>query len=187
MTVEVKLCPRCGQQYKYVETRRIKEQTYYYALHISFDENHKKHVHKCYLGAHTYKYVKTVHMDSKIEFHGYTYVNRYKEYARDLSDYLNRDKQKNKPKPRVKTNPQADIDLFVKKLYSQAKWQVSIVALNALYNKYLKYAVDMGIKPEKFSDIFAELDPKMTYSELEQCIDMWLRGSEAWRMGNSNV
>jgi len=176
MTVEVKICPRCSQPYKYTEKRKIKQQIYYYAIHISFDENNKKHVHKCYLGAETYIYVKRVHADSSIQFHGYIVEDRYKQYARDIRDYLSRDKKYNRSETRKKTIAQAEIDPFVKKLYSKAKWRVSIVALNSLYQKYLQYALELGMKVERYNNLFETLDPTLTYSELEQYISMNLEG-----------
>jgi len=88
----VKTCPRCNKEYKYTEKRRYAKQTYYYAIHLWMDETGKKRVHKCYLGAETYIYVKRVHMDSNINFHGYTVEDRYKQYIKDINDYLNRDK-----------------------------------------------------------------------------------------------
>ena len=87
MVVEEKICPRCSKTYKYIEKRRIKEQVYYYALHFHLDEDGRKHVKKCYLGAETYIYVKRVHLDSKINFHGYIVKDRYKEYLRDCLLY----------------------------------------------------------------------------------------------------
>jgi len=171
MTVEVKICPRCGGEYKYVEKRVIKSQTYYYALHITKDEDGRKHVHKCYLGAQQYIYVKRVHQDSNINFHGYVVQDRYQKYAKCVKDYLNRDKKYNKSRKTV----QAEIEPFVKKIYSQAKWKVSIIALNALYRKYLAYALDMGMGVDQYNNIFGALDPSLTYSELESELSMRLQ------------
>lgn len=172
MSIDVKTCPRCSQPYKYVEKRLIKEQTYYYALHYYFDENGRKHVKKCYLGAETYIYVKRVHMDSKINFHGYIIQNRYKEYLKDAKDYFARDTKYNKPRSINKPT----IDPFVKELFKSRKWKVSVIVLNGLYTKYVKYAIDMGMSIDQYHDIFSSLDNSLTYSELEEMLDKQLRG-----------
>ena len=49
-------CP-CREKPGYVEARRRGDQIYYYFVHY-WKEGGKRRIHKCYLGAHRYKYVE---------------------------------------------------------------------------------------------------------------------------------
>jgi hypothetical protein len=181
--IQEKKCPRCGNSYKYTEKRIIAEQTYYYAIHITKDETGKKHVRKCYLGAETYIYVKRVHMDSDIKFHGYTVENRYKEYMRDIRDYIERDKAHGENKTRVRKKPlETGIEPFIKKLYSNKKFRVPIVVINGLYRKYKTYALDAGLSEDAYNNIWDYVDDTLSKAEIEQYVSMQIQGG--FRYGN---
>ena len=183
-TITEKTCPRCGTGYKYTEKRVINGQTYYYAIHIHRDETNRKKVRKCYLGAETYRYVKLVHNDSNLQFHGYAVENRYTEYMNDILDYLSRDSAnriiaqwRNKSrvqKKSVKTG--VEIEPIVKEIFSKHKFKVPIIVLNSLYIKYKKYALDAGMTEEAYNEIFSSLDATLSKSEIEQYLSMNLSG-----------
>jgi hypothetical protein len=175
--IQEKKCPRCNGTYKYTERRVIAGQIYHYAIHYWKDETGKKHVHKCYMGAENYIYVKRVHEDSSIQFHGYTVENRYKEYIRDINDYLERDKTHGENKTRVRRKTlKTGIEPFVKKLYSGKKFKVPIIVINGLYRKYKTYAMDAGLSEDTYNNIWDTVDSTFTKSEIEQYISMNISG-----------
>jgi hypothetical protein len=181
--IQEKKCPRCGKPYKYTEKRIIAEQTYYYAIHIFRDTTGKKHVHKCYMGAENYIYVKRVHEDSSIQFHGYTVENRYKEYMRDIRDYINRDKKHGENKTRVwKRGVKTEIEPFVKQIYSSKGFKVPIIVINALYKKYKAYALDAGLSEDAYNNIWDYVDDTLSKAEIEQYISMNIEGG--FKYGN---
>lgn len=56
----LKICPRCGLPYSYIERRSIGNRTYLYAVHSSYDGGRR--VSKCYLGPQDrYAYVERIH------------------------------------------------------------------------------------------------------------------------------
>jgi len=186
--IQEKKCPRCGNMYKYTETRVINGQKYFYAIHIYRDENNRKRVHKCYMGAETYIYVKRVHEDTNIQFHGYTVPNRYQEYMKDIIDYIERDKVnsiirtwRNKARVRkTKTRTSMKIDPFVKQIFKEKKFKETIITINAIYKKYKAYAEEIGMKIEDYNEIWRSIDNTFRKSEIEQYISMCISG-EAYK------
>jgi hypothetical protein len=135
------------------------------------------------MGAENYIYVKRVHEDSSIQFHGYTFENRYKEYMRDIRDYINRDKKHGENKTRVqKRSVETGIEPFVKQIYSSKKFKVPIIVINALYKKYKAYALDAGLSEDAYNNIWDAVDNTLSKAEIEQYVSMHIEGG--FRYGN---
>jgi uncharacterized protein (DUF1778 family) len=83
-----KICPRCGMKFSYVEERRIGNNSYFYAVHVS-REGKKRRVRKCYLGpSGSYVHVSHLHRDEGLELKGLMDRNRAIEYMNRLIDYI---------------------------------------------------------------------------------------------------
>jgi len=78
----LKVCPRCGSTYSYIERRRINGKTYLYAVH--YVEGKRR---RCYLGADVYTYFNKVY-GPVMDLLGFTDVNVVLEYLDDLTDYI---------------------------------------------------------------------------------------------------
>jgi hypothetical protein len=74
------VCPRCGAL-GYLERRRVKEQTYYYCLHLL----EGKKVRKCYLGAGEYINVEKF---QNLGLAGLTDKERFKRYLERIVEML---------------------------------------------------------------------------------------------------
>lgn len=61
MSLEIKVCPRCGAEYSWIERRVTPHNVYLLAVHV-YKEDGKRRVRKCYLGPEElYKHVERVH------------------------------------------------------------------------------------------------------------------------------
>ena len=87
----VRFCPRCGMSYNYISTNRVNGHTYYYAVHVVKD-GAKRRVHKCYLGAKDYVYVRLMHPEMFENMTGMVDSNRYIRYLEDIINVLARSK-----------------------------------------------------------------------------------------------
>jgi len=79
----VKFCPRCEQPYSWLEKRNKDGHIYYYAVHLISDGK-ERHVHKCYLGAEEYDYVKRMHPEMIVNMSGMVDNSRYIRYLEDI-------------------------------------------------------------------------------------------------------
>ena len=86
--VEVKICPRCGKQYSYLERRTKGGNRYVYAVHVKKVKGKKK-VKKCYLGPlDSYKYVSMLHKREGLVLEGLIANDRVARYIYTLAEYL---------------------------------------------------------------------------------------------------
>jgi len=86
--MEIKICPRCGEPYNWVEKLRRGEQTYYYAVHV-VKEGGKAYRRKCYLGPAEYKYVTVTHEPKeRMVLSGMLDGNRAIKYMYSLMSYI---------------------------------------------------------------------------------------------------
>jgi len=85
----VRFCPRCNTPYSYIERRVKSGHTYYYAVHETRVDG-KRHVHKCYLGAEEYTYVKMMHPEMLESLSGMHDNERYIRYLEDIIEILKR-------------------------------------------------------------------------------------------------
>jgi hypothetical protein len=82
MSEKIKICPRCGQPYQYIESHTVGGRTYLYAVH---GREGKKKI-RCYLGpAGSYEYVSRTH---DIDFRGYADKDRYIKYLDEIIEFL---------------------------------------------------------------------------------------------------
>jgi len=83
-------CPVCGLPIDWVEKRVRNGHVYYYAYHYVKDENGKRKVKKCYLGADRYDYVSRKNYDLGTAFRGMAYseADRFSEYFNSALDKL---------------------------------------------------------------------------------------------------
>ena len=85
----IKVCPRCGNSFSYIERRRRGERVYFYAVHESYEDG-KRHVKKCYLGPAQYYYVWKLHRDTglDIDLQGAINADRALDYLEDIVEVL---------------------------------------------------------------------------------------------------
>ena len=84
----VKVCPRCGEPFSYVERRKGEYNEYFYAVHVK-REGKKRRIRKCYLGpADSYKNVTHMHTEENLELKGLMDKNRAVEYVNRLLNYI---------------------------------------------------------------------------------------------------
>lgn len=62
----MKICPKCGAEYSFIDKKVVGNSTYYYAVHYTGKGKRKK----CYLGAKAYKYVSKMHEREGLVFTG---------------------------------------------------------------------------------------------------------------------
>lgn len=86
--MDARTCVRCGEPYSYVEAREKNGQTYFYAVHRQRASPGHAKIHKCYLGAKRYRYVKLLHKDSDIILTGAVNKDRYIEYLESVLGHL---------------------------------------------------------------------------------------------------
>jgi len=98
MSKEIKICPRCGEPYSWVEKRRVVrvdngrryEYEYYYAVH-EYREGSSRRIKKCYLGPAEYRYVTTTHETREgLVFSGLLDSDRAIKYFYSLMSYIER-------------------------------------------------------------------------------------------------
>jgi len=84
-----KICPRCGEPYRWIYRENIHGRSYLYAVHEYVDENGRKRRRKCYLGPEgNYVYVSATH---DLEFYGLTKEDRYIRYLEEIIDLFDVD------------------------------------------------------------------------------------------------
>jgi hypothetical protein len=84
-----KICPRCGEPYRWIYRENIHGRSYLYAVHEYIDENGRKRRRKCYLGPEgNYEYVSATH---DLEFYGLTKEDRYIRYLEEIIDLFDVD------------------------------------------------------------------------------------------------
>jgi len=77
-----KICPRCGQPYRWIYQETIHGRTYLYAVHEYVDKNGKKKRKKCYLGpTDSYEYISKTH---GLAFYGLDRKDRYVRYLEEI-------------------------------------------------------------------------------------------------------
>jgi len=87
--MSLKICPRCGAPYSWIERRESKGNVYYYAVHVYKDpESGKRRVKKCYLGPEEYEYVSRLHIKEGLTLKGLRDSQRALEYLDALISYL---------------------------------------------------------------------------------------------------
>lgn len=83
----VKVCPRCGGKYSYIERRQKGDQVYLYAVH-KWKEEGRTRVKKCYLGPESgYIYVSHLHQDLGLNLFGLMTKERALYYIQALTRY----------------------------------------------------------------------------------------------------
>jgi len=83
----LKICPRCGLPYSYVERRVVGDRVYYYAVHYS-RVNGKRMVSKCYLGPRIYEYVSRLHSREGLVLKGLSDPERILDYLDAIINYI---------------------------------------------------------------------------------------------------
>jgi len=86
--MSLKLCPRCGAPYSWIERRESGGRVYYYAVHVYKDSSGKRRVKKCYLGPEEYEYVSRLHAKEGLTLKGLRDSQRALEYLDALIAYL---------------------------------------------------------------------------------------------------
>ena len=88
----VKVCPRCGLEYSYIEKRVVGGRVYLYAVHVMKVRESgrvKRKVRKCYLGPEdSYEYVSMLHEREGIRLRGLVREDRALEYFDSLLNYV---------------------------------------------------------------------------------------------------
>ena len=83
-----RICPRCGERFSYIEKRRIGNNEYLYAVHVTRGGG-KRRVKKCYLGpSGSYIQVSRFQRDVGLELKGPADRNRAIEYMNSLVNYI---------------------------------------------------------------------------------------------------
>jgi len=91
MYMSLRICPRCGKPYSWIEKKRPKNgsRVYYYAVHVFKDpETGKRTVKRCYLGPEEYVYVSMLHVREGLTLKGLRDSQRALEYLDALIAYL---------------------------------------------------------------------------------------------------
>lgn len=81
---ELKICPRCGLPYSYIEEREVGSNVYHYAVHVNYVDG-KRRVKKCYLGPVSYIYVSSI---NDMILHGLIVPERAINYLREVIKLL---------------------------------------------------------------------------------------------------
>ena len=84
----IKLCPRCGMPYSYLEIRRRGDKIYYYAVHEEWKGGRRISRRKCYLGPDIYTYVTALHTDERLVLYGMLNKERALAYLERLLNFL---------------------------------------------------------------------------------------------------
>ena len=84
----LRICPRCGEPYSYIERVVRGGRVYYYAVHyegyVKSGGKIKKKVRKCYLGPDYYEYVTKTHYNLGITLKGLHDSTRAVSYLNNL-------------------------------------------------------------------------------------------------------
>lgn len=83
----VKICPRCGERYSWLERRRVNDNIYYYAVHEERVEGRRK-ITKCYLGPEFYTYATRTHLSEGLVLRGLVEENRILDYLEQILKYI---------------------------------------------------------------------------------------------------
>ena len=150
-----KICPRCGEPYRWIYRENIHGRSYLYAVHEYVDENGRKRRRKCYLGPEgNYEYVSATH---DLEFYGLTKEDRYIRYLEEIIDLFDVDEP-------VSTDPEE----FKKEFEN-------IMRTRSLVNK-ISYKIDERLRKileTIISDIKTSIDLlKRDYSDDPQARDL---------------
>jgi len=90
--IEVRVCPRCGLPYSYIERRVIGDRVYLYAVHVMKVREggrSKRKVRKCYLGPEdSYIYVSMMHEKEGLRLRGMISKDRIIEYLDAIIRYI---------------------------------------------------------------------------------------------------
>ena len=90
--IEVRVCPRCGLPYSYIERRVVGGRVYLYAVHITKVKEGgkvKRRVRKCYLGPEdSYEYVSKLHEREGIVLRGLADRQRIIKYLDAIIRYI---------------------------------------------------------------------------------------------------
>jgi len=90
--IEIRICPRCGLPYSYIERRSVGGRVYLYAVHIYKAKEGgkvKRRVRKCYLGPEdSYEYVSKLHEREGIVLRGLADRERVIKYLDDIIRYI---------------------------------------------------------------------------------------------------
>ena len=90
--IEVRVCPRCGLPYSYIERRVVGGRVYLYAVHIYKAKEGgktKRRVRKCYLGPEdSYEYVSMMHEREGLRLKGLMNRERIIEYLDAIIRYI---------------------------------------------------------------------------------------------------
>ena len=90
--IEIRICPRCGLPYSYIERRSVGGRVYLYAVHIYKAKEGgkvKRRVRKCYLGPEdSYEYVSKLHEREGIVLRGLADRQRIIKYLDAIIRYI---------------------------------------------------------------------------------------------------
>ena len=90
--VVIRVCPRCGLPYSYIERRVVGGRVYLYAVHVSKVREggrSKRKVRKCYLGPEdSYEYVSKLHEREGIVLRGLADRQRIIKYLDAIIRYI---------------------------------------------------------------------------------------------------
>jgi hypothetical protein len=87
------ICPRCGQPYRYIEKRKIGNNTYYYAVHYEgYDRGPngraRPKLRRCYLGPNVYFEVSKTHSDLGLTLKGLVEDGRERDYINAIVEAI---------------------------------------------------------------------------------------------------
>lgn len=108
----VKLCPRCGLPYSYIERKRVRNREYFYAVHEIRGKGKRKR-RKCYLGPREYLYVTSLHDD--LILRGLIDSERIIKYLIEISNHIK------KIYPYLNTNTRKEILSLLEKLLNDLR------------------------------------------------------------------
>jgi hypothetical protein len=150
-----KICPRCGEPYRWIYRENIHGRSYLYAVHEYVDENGRKRRRKCYLGPEgNYEYVSATH---DLEFYGLTKEDRYIRYLEEIIDLFDVDEP-------VPTDPEE----FKKEFENIMRTRSLVKKISYKINERLRKIIETII-----SDIKASIDLlKKDYSDDPQAQDI---------------
>jgi len=152
--IKKRICPRCGQPFRWIYSETIYGRTYLYAVHEEVEGNKKKR-RKCYLGpADSYEYVSKTH---DLSFYGMTKEDRYVTYLEEILNLLG-------SKGSVSTDPEE----FKKDFENTMKIRSLLKKINEEVEEHLEKIIQTMI-----SDVKASIDVlKKDYPDNPQAIEI---------------
>lgn len=85
--VKIKVCPRCGNEYSYLEYRKTESNTYVYAVHEVYIKGKGRQRWRCYLGPiGRYKYSNLT--NPFLNLRGLSDPDRVYDYVTSLLNYI---------------------------------------------------------------------------------------------------